>query len=108
MGGGGLKGYGGRFWCEVVIRDSVDEGCRRDGRCRGIGWTDNGVSGGGVGGDRFGGMVDSISEVGMWRKGAMLDATVDIVLDPCIYLTKGEIHALVVANEFTTEGSVMC
>jgi hypothetical protein len=43
----------------------------------------------------------------MWQKGLNLDATVDVILDPCIYITKGGINALVVANEGTSEGAVM-
>jgi hypothetical protein len=43
----------------------------------------------------------------MWRKGVKLDVIVDVVTDPCIYLTKGEMHALVVTNEGTSEGSAM-
>jgi hypothetical protein len=102
------KGRCGRFWCGAMVGDGVGDRSWRDRWCQGLGWTDTGDGGdGGDGCDRFGGMVDCITEVEMWWKRATLDATIDIILDPCVNLTKCKIHALVVADLGIYEGVVM-
>jgi hypothetical protein len=44
-------------------------------------------------------MACSILEIGMPWKRSRLDPTVDVILDACIYLTKGEVHTLMVTHE---------